>query len=95
MKTLKIALGIAATAAGAFALNEVRKRKTTKSPELSASANQSSRSEETDQEERQEKPQDHFITDQITAARQNDLASNHYHGAAKNVQYHQRGVRHR
>lgn len=95
MKTLKIALGIAATAAGALALNEVRKRKTTKSPEISSSANQSARTDESDSEERQEKPQDHFITDQITAARQNDLASNHYHGAAKNVQYHQRGVRHR
>ena len=92
MNTLKIALGIAATASGAYALNRVRKRQSQN--QFSASNGTSGNSEE-DQEKETVKPQNHFITDPITATKHSDNFTPNYQAAAKNVQFHQRGVRHR
>ena len=91
MNTLKIVLGIAATAAGAYALNRVRKNESQK--QLAKNANSDHTSESEDREHI--KPQNHFITDPITATKHSDTFSQNYQAANKNVQFHQRGVRHR
>ena len=92
MNTLKIALGIAATAAGAYALNRIRKNESQK--ELAtANANSDHTSGNADRDH--VKPQNHFITDPITATKHSDTFSTNYQSANKNVQFHQRGVRHR
>ena len=91
MNTLKIVLGIAATAAGAYALNRVRKNESQK--QLAKNANSDHTSESEDREPI--KPQNHFITNPITATKHSDTFSQNYQAANKNVQFHQRGVRHR
>ncbi|MBU4537222.1 MAG: hypothetical protein L6264_11895 [Weeksellaceae bacterium] len=106
--SLKIAIGLAATAAGTLAVAVLRKRKGAEQQQFTAPDGTTYRKGEryhsADQktylngrEIRQEKPADHFLNDRNTSPSSypNDAASNHYDGAVKNVQYHQRGVRHR
>ena len=92
MNTLKIALGIAATAAGAYALNRIRKNESQKDfATANVNADHAAENEDRDHV----KPQNHFITDPITATKHSDTFSQNYQAANKNVQFHQTGVRHR
>lgn len=104
---VKIAIGLAATAAGTLALAVLRKRKETQQQyaapdgtlhrkgESYRSAHQ--KKDQNGREIRNEKPEGHFVTDRHASpsSQANDSVPHQYNGAAKNVQYHHRGVRNR
>ncbi|MDQ0477139.1 hypothetical protein QGN23_00450 [Chryseobacterium gotjawalense] len=107
MKTpVKIAIGLAATAIGTLAMAFLRKRKATVQRQYTAPdgtlydegqiyRSADHKTYQNGREIRNAKPEDHFVTDASHSSHPNASTPNHYKETVKNVQYHQKGVRHR